>query len=237
MEQPRVLIADCREDFLLSMDTALQSRCHVTLCSSGKKALALLRSQPCDLLLLDLMLPELDGISLLEILHAEGLQPMVIAVTALINTYVIDSVQRLNVAYLIRKPCDLEAVAARIDDLLQEYSPRPAPCDDRRFVSDLLTSLSVKSKHVGFHYLLEAILAYAKHPEQSFTKELYPAIGKPSGRSGKLVERSIRSALDSAWAQREEAVWLRYFPAAPRRPTAAAFITALAQTLRCRNPE
>lgn len=232
MEQPRILIADCSEEFLLAMQELLKGRYRITLCRSGKQALEHLRTGPWDMLLLDLILPELDGLTLLESAGAKGIRPVVLVATSLISSYVIDSAQRLNIVYLVRKPCDLRAIAARIDDLCQSRSsPQKAP-DEKTFLSDLLLSLSLKPGHIGFRYLSDAISEYAKHPEQSFTKELYPKVGKRFGRAGTLVERSIRSALDSAWAQRDEAVWLQYFPPGSRRPPAATVIIRLSQVLR-----
>lgn len=229
-----LLIADSSEVFLLALTEVLRQRYHVLCCRDGKHALDLLRSEKCDMIVLDLMLPELDGISLLEQAIAEGVCPTVLAVTPLLNPYVIQSAERLGIGYLVRKPCDIHAIAARIEDLSQAL-PRPAPePDDRRFVSELLLSLGLSTKHKGYSYLLEAILRAAKDPGQAFTKVLYPAIGKQFNRSGDQVERSIRSALDAAWKHHDDAIWQQFFPLGSKRPTSAVVITRLAEVLRQR---
>lgn len=232
MSLPKLLIADGSEDFLLAMAQALQLRFHVLCCQDGKQALDLLRSEKCDMLILDLMLPELDGITLLETLAAENIRPTVLVTTLLLNSYVEAAVQRLHVAYLVRKPCTAAAVAARAEDLIGLCPPPDRSQEDRRFVSGLLLSLGLVAKHKGYSYLLECILSLAANPDQAYTKVLYPTVGKRFNRNGNHVERSIRSALDAAWKVRDDAVWQQYFPPSAKRPTGADFISRLAELLR-----
>lgn len=228
----KLLIADSNEDFLLALTDILQKRYHVLRCRDGNSALELLRRENCDIIVLDLMLPGLDGITMLENAAAEGIFPIVLAATPLLNEYVFQSAERLGISYLVRKPCDIRAIAARVDDLCGELPKPAAKQDDRRFVSELLLSLGISIKHDGYDYLLEAILRMAKDPDQAFTKVLYPEVGKLFNRSGSQVERSIRAALDSAWKHHDDAVWQQYFPPDSKRPTSAMIITRLAEVLR-----
>jgi len=232
----KILIADSSEDFLRELGRLLQPNYAVVPCQNGKTALALLRSEKCDMIVLDLMLPGLDGITLLEKAAAEDLHPIILALTPLLSEYVLQSAQRLNIRYLVRKPCDIGAVAARAEDLLQAITPKVPEPDLQTVAGDLLLSLGLSPKHDGFHYLAEAIVRIARQPDQAFTKVLYPEVGKLYHRSGAQVERSIRNALDSAWKKRDCRQWARYFPPGPKRPVSAAFITRLAEEIR-RNPE
>lgn len=228
----KVLIADGSDDFLLAMTQALQQRCQVLCCRDGIQALALLRRERCDLIILDLMLPSLDGITLLETAAAEDICPGILATTPLLNDYVLQTSERLHFGYLVRKPCDAAAVAARAADLLAMYPPPDRSLENRRSLSQQLLSLNLSTKHDGYDYLLEAIPSYAANPAQAFTKELYPAIGKQFQCSGNSVERSIRSALDAAWKIRSRDLWLQYFPGIVKRPTAAEFISRMAEIMR-----
>ena len=56
---------------------------------------------------------------------------------------------------------------------------------------------------------------FAKNPQQTLTKELYPDIAKLHGKSGAQVERSIRNAIEQAWQHRDERIWRMYFSPAP----------------------
>lgn len=230
MNTQTLLIADSNEDFQLTLAEALQGHYRVLCCTNGKEALAILRKEHCDILVLDLTLPELDGITLLQAAVEAGIHPMVLATTPFTSSYVLDAVNRLGVGYLMRKPCDVQATAARVADLNDSLHP-PVP-DSRTFVATQLLHFGICTKHDGYDYLREAILLMANDPRQAVTKELYPAVGAIYGRKGELVERSIRSALAAAWKQRDIQVWQRCFPSSTRCPTNTVFITRLAENLR-----
>ena len=76
----------------------------------------------------------------------------------------------------------------------------------------------------------------AQNPDISITKELYPVVGNICHSRSALVERSIRSAVDGAWRNRNDAVWLNYFRADASglipRPSNTLFISRLAGSLR-----
>ena len=133
------------------------------------------------------------------------------------------------------KPCDIDAVAARVADMTQrmKISAFAAP-DARTQVSNMLLSLRFSTKLRGYGYLREAVLLMAKKTGQSITKELYPAVAGCCGVTPVQVERSIRSAVQHAWERREAAVWKNYFPAdsgGDIRPSNGALITCLADRL------
>ena len=227
----KLLIADCNEEYRSALAAALESQYHVLCCRSGTEALALLQQEHPDIFVLDLMLPELDGLTLLERITANGICPMVLAATPILSEYVFSCAQRLGIEYLIRKPCDLEAIASRVRDLSRRLKSPEPQIDPVSYVSSLLLSLNVSTKHDGFAYLREAVLLMAKNPGQSVTKVLYPEVAHICGCNKDNVERSIRTALDSAWKKRDNETWLKYFPNAQHRPSNAVFISRLAEAL------
>lgn len=229
MDPRKLLIADSSDDFLSALTEALGDHYQIFCCRNGKEALALLRREQCGIFVLDLMLPELDGITLLECAAAESLFPKVLATTPLLSVYVQTSAARLGVCYLVRKPCDITALAARVADLSR--GPVPTRQDERSFIADLMLSFRVKTKCRGYRFLTEGIFLLADTPGMSVTKELYPAIAKICGCSAKNVERPMRSALESAWKRRDGPIWNIYFPDFPERPSSTEFICRLAQTL------
>lgn len=236
METRKLLIADGGEEFRRALKETLQGTYHVRTCRDGKEALRLLRSYKPDILVLDLMLPELDGISLLHSAIQDNLSPVVLATSKFINDYVLEAAGRLGVGYLIRKPCDIRATAARIVDLSQCACSVPLSQPDPRFhASNLLLSLGVPPKRAGYRYLREAIPIMAKNPHLSITKELYPTVAALCQSDGNNVEHSIRSAIHTAWEHRDDRLWQLYFPPDSTghipRPTNASFILRLADCL------
>ena len=233
MEALKLLIADGTEDFRIALADALRGSYRIRECSDGIQALELLRSFRPDLLVVDLMLPGLDGISLLQEAAEMESRPMVLATTRFQSEYVIDTVSKLGVGYLMIKPCDIRSTVSRIQDLRQRLNPpavtRPDP---GVFVSNLLLLLGVATNLRGYLYLREAIPMIARDRKQSITKELYPRIAKQFDCETACVERSIRSAIGSAWKRRDDRIWRGYFsPEANgqiKKPSNGKFITRLA---------
>lgn len=244
MEMRKLLIADASEEFRLALAETLRGNYIVRICQDGNQTLDVLQEMRPDILVLDLLLPGLDGISLLQKAAEAGLQPVVLATTAFSNDYVVDTLARLGVGYVMVKPCNIHAVADRIADLRQHLKPpavtRPDP---RTVVSNMLLSLSVPTKLKGYACLREAVLEAVRDPAQQVTKELYPKVAKNYGGNGPQVERLIRTAIDAAWKRRDERVWRLYFQPNQHgqleRPTNATFLSALAEhvSMGCPEPE
>lgn len=228
-----MLIADASEEFRTALAESLTGAYSVRMCQEGKQALQILCSLKPDVLVLDLMLPGLDGISLLQEAAEAGLRPMVLATTRFVNDYVLESAERLGVGYLMVKPCDVKATVSRIADLSQHLKPvAVSQPDSQTVVTNMLLSLGVPTKLKGFACLREAVLESMRDPGQLMTKELYPKVAKICEGSAIQVERSIRSAIAAAWEHRDEQVWRMYFKPNQegllKRPTNAAVISCLA---------
>ncbi len=236
MEKLKILIADTSESFCGALTDTLQGMYRVRSCREGNEALQILQSFRADILILDLMLTGLDGITLLQKLTLTELQPMVLATTRYVSDYILDAAERLGIGYLMVKPCGTDAVAARVADMTQRMKmPVFATPDPRTQVSNMLLSLRFSTKLRGYSYLREAVLLMAKNTGQSITKELYPAVASRCGVTPVQVERSIRSAVQHAWHRREGTAWQLYFPAGDKenfaRPSNGVLITSLADRL------
>lgn len=236
METMTVLIADSSEEFRSTLTNALQGNYRIRSCRTGKEALDILQRTPPDVLILDLMLPELDGISLLQTISVSGIHPTILATTRLANDYVVEATTKLGVEYLMIKPCDVRAIVSRVNDLCRKR-PRPkisAP-GSRTHISNLLISLGISTKLRGYPYLREAVLRMVGNPMQSITKELYPSVARQFGCNSAQVERSIRNAIQGAWNQRNDSLWAQIFQpdetGTVPRPSNATFITRLADRL------
>lgn len=212
MDMPRLLIADSNNEFRQILFDTLCVEYHVKTCSDGLEALELLRAFQPDILVLDLMLPGLDGISLLQRVSDEGILPAVLAMSTFHSSYVTGALQQLGVPYLMTKPCDLTAITDRLSDYRAALRPKAiATADLSTAVSNLLLALGFPTRLDGFLFLQAGIPMYLRDPSQSMTKELYVAIGQLFGKDGRQVERSIRSAIDIAWRNRDDRIWQMYF--------------------------
>lgn len=237
MEQRKLLIADASEEFCAALAERLKGTYTVRICQEGQQTLRILCSWKPDILVVDLMLPGLDGISLLQQAAENGLRPKVLATTRFANDYVVESVNQMGVDYIMVKPCDIRATAMRIADLSQHLKPPTvSQPDSRTAVSNILLMLNMPTKLKGFAGTREAVLEFVRDPAQQITKELYPKVAKLYDGNARQVERTIRSAINAAWERRDEQVWRMYFPpdrnGVLRRPSNGAFITGIANHIQ-----
>ncbi len=232
----KLMIADGMAETRQALETLFRDRCLVKTCADGESALELLRQFAPDVLVVDLMLPKTDGLSLLQMLRQWDMKTMVLAQTSIDSPYIMERLRRLDVAYVMRKPCQIQALEVRIQDFLAQLEDAPPQTQNGdQIVGNLLMTLGFSAKLAGYGYLLDAIPLYVKDPSQAITKELYVAVGELRKKEASLVERSIRSAIDKAWRERNDAIWRQYFRCAPDgtviRPSNGNFIARVAQAI------
>ncbi len=236
MDMPKLLIADNNDEFRQGLARAASDSCIVRSCATGAQALELAHSFRPDVLVLDLMLPELDGISLLHRVADAQLHPAVVALSYFTSVYVSSALSRLEVDVVLPKPCNLDALVGHIRDLAAARQPAALTQADLRTASaNLLLHMGISAKLDGFGYLQEALPIYAGDMSQAITKELYDSVGKLFNKDPRQVERSIRNAIELAWKNRDDALWREYFPTPPGlpvpKPSNGTFISRMATQL------
>lgn len=235
MDMPKLLIADVSDEYRQILFDNLSQNYIIKTCRDGMQALELLRSFRPDLLVVDLMLPGLDGISLMQRSRSEGICPATLVFCPYPSDYVVSALHRLEVSYLMSKPCDLQAVADRLADLALGLQPEPVQqANISSALSGLLLSLGMQARWNGFQFLQVGTAMYMRDPGIAITKELYVAIGKEYSKDARQVERSIRSAIESAWKTRDDQIWRLYFSTvggAIPKPSNSEFLARIANAL------
>lgn len=236
MQMHTLLIADGSELFTARLTELLRGSYHIRVCHDGHTALTQLREKKPDAMILDLLLPEMDGISLLHTAAAENIMPHVLGLTMFASPYVMESAEALGVAYLMMKPCEPEAVCARLKDMLRYSRPDPVVQPDARAtVSNVLLALRIPTKLRGYVCAREAILYLMRSPGISVTKELYPAVAALCEGTAAQVERAIRGAIQAGWMLGQTEVWAQFFAkgsdGSVRRPSNAEFLSRIADFL------
>jgi CheY-like chemotaxis protein len=237
MELLKILIADATEEFPAALNEHLRGEFLIRTCNEGNQTLEILSSYRPELLVLDMMLPGLDGISILQAMQELGLRPMVLCTSRFISDYVLQAMDRFDVGYLMVKPCDVVATVARIRDLSRKLDmPALIMPDMRSTVSNILIRLGMPTKLRGYCCAREAILCMMRQPGMSVTKELYPQVAKLCDGTTAQVERAIRGAIMAAWNCRDEQLWQKFFlpgtDGVIPRPTNAEFISRISDYLR-----
>lgn len=225
MDLRKVLIADPTEEFRAALTQALSSGFQVVTCARGDEAAALLDSEQPDLLILELSLPGLDGISLLEQLEA---RPPVLVVTELLTPYIHQALIRLRVEYAIRKPSPIQAVADRAYDLVRTADAAREPgC-----LQEALIRLGLSSGRQGFAHLLTGIPLLSRNRNQLLSKELYETIAALDHSTPAAVEKAIRESLRRGWESGDRREWSRLFPGRSQCPRNKEFLFRMADLLR-----
>lgn len=208
----KLLIAEGMEDLRLQLQEALKKEYQITACADGKTALELLEMQKPDALILDLMLPELDDLSILE--EASAVPPVVLCTSSIPTNYVAQAAADLGVGYILLKPCPVRSIVNRLKDIHHRLeNPSPAVLHPQARIAVHLRRLGIDPARDGGRQLRVGIPLYAQDSAQRLEKELYPAIIARCGGTEKNTEFTIRKAIRDAWKIKDDAIWSEYFSA------------------------
>ena len=207
----------------------LRRKYDITTCADGQTALELITTIRPNVLILDLTMPHLEGIYILE--QIQDIWPhIVLCITDFSSDYVVQTIQDLGVDYIFRKPCLPRAIVARLEHIAR-HVPSPMPMDLQSRTAQILLNLHLAPKSDGFLYLKIGIPLYHQDPSQLICKDIYGAIVQIYGLSGwKAVERSIRISIHNAWKE-APSIWEPYFPGLTEPPTNKAFICRISELL------
>jgi two-component system response regulator (stage 0 sporulation protein A) len=242
----RVLVADDNREFCDLLAQYIQSQTDFKLvgtAQNGRQVLELVQSEAPDVIVLDIIMPHLDGIGVLEQLNALGLarRPKVIMLTAFGQESIAQRVVALGADYYILKPFDLAVLAKRIRQIASGQPVRPVQAETRSLdieVTDVLHEIGIPAHIKGYLYLREAICLVVQRVELlgGVTKELYPSIAKRYATTPSRVERAIRHAIEVAWNRGNVDVIHSLFGHTINsdrgKPTNSEFIAMVADKLR-----
>lgn len=208
-----VVMADSSEDFRKLMGDIICAEDDIWLVSAvdnGVDALRSVRALRPDVLICDLMLRSMDGISLVRQLKEEGILPRTVVVSAFYSDIQMGLATDLGVDCYIPKPCRLE----RILESIRECAAVGATAEEkaagaaRQLASEQMSLAECAMQGIGmipyfsgYKYLEAAFAEILADREMllGVTKVLYPKLAEKFGTSPTSIERCIRSALDFAW--------------------------------------
>src|SRR6202167_5384036 len=125
---PKVLVVDDEPNIRELVEVALKFHgCAVAVSATGKDALHQVGTYEPDLMILDVMLPDMDGFEVCRALRTEGNDVPVIFLTARDTTS--DTIRGLTLGGddYVTKPFSVEALVARIRGVLRSTARAPSP--------------------------------------------------------------------------------------------------------------
>ena len=212
MQGYRILLVDDHQQLRKTLSdflTRQEGIARVREAANGADALKLLREESFDILITDIIMPLMDGYTLLEELRRMGGNPpKVIVISALNRDDFVTRAIELGAAFYMVKPFDMQHLLSRIRDLTGSRARAPQPAADlRRTVSlderlgSLFLTIGIPAHIKGYQFLRQAVKMVIQQPDiiNRITKELYPGIAKHFSTSASKVERAIRHAIEVAW--------------------------------------
>ena len=241
-----VLIADGSEAFCeeLRQRVGAVEGCHVVgAVTDGQRAAELLRQFRPDVLILDLMLPKMDGISVLKAAAELEHRPASVVMSSFVTDYVANMAASPGGQDFMLKPCDPRAVADRLRELREEAAPqrgmRPrGEVNVEAMVTSIIHEIGVPAHIKGYQYLREAIMIAVQDMDviNAITKVLYPQVAKTFQTTPSRVERAIRHAIEVAWDRGDLETLQRFFgytvSNTKGKPTNSEFIALIADKLQ-----
>lgn len=232
----KILIADASEVWRELLEQTLGREYEVRSCADGNQAMVLAEQFRPDVLILDLLLAGIDGLTLIKRLREREQSPRFIVIGRYFSNYITTALERYQVDSLIMKPCTTQCVAEHVAELLSQDTEAVPVCPDPfDYITALLVRLGAPTSQQGFRYLRRGIMLMMEDPSQQLTKSLYPALAAEFGTSHTNVEKSMRTTVTTAWSRRRDDIWRNYFPTTPSglipRPTAGQFLSRLADAV------
>lgn len=193
-----------------------------------------------DMIILDLVLPEIDGIFILDELKRLGIKKKMIVLSAYKDNNVLKDLGKYNVNYYMMKPFSLESLEMRIKDIIINTDGNHYN-DYQKIISKMLHTLGVPSHIKGYVYIREGINIMIESNEiiGGITKEIYPEIAKKYNTTSSRVERAIRHAIEISWNRGDydamEEIFGHSVDYDRAKPTNSEFIATIADHLRLGN--
>lgn len=259
MEKLNVAIADDNERMVDLLSTLVKGDKELELvgqAADGQEIYKIIKEKEPDVVLLDIIMPKMDGITVMEKLNEDPSvrkRPAFIIISAVGQERIIEDAFRLGACYYIMKPFDNDMVLNRIKQFRKfgkgirrenretgnlgragEISEKNLQID----VTDIIHEIGVPAHIKGYQYLRDAIMMSVEDMEMlnSITKILYPTIAKKHQTTPSRVERAIRHAIEVAWSRGKmdtiDALFGYTVSNGKGKPTNSEFIALIADKIR-----
>ena len=264
-EKITVLIADDNNEFAMTLASYLENDEEmevIGMAKNGNEAFDMIVSTRPDIVLLDVIMPHLDGLGVLEKLNAIHMDklPLCIMLSAVGQDKITQRAINLGAQYYVVKPIDINLLIKRVKDLKyfqpsqnknnfinREIKAQYIEIDSENkkseenleaLVTNIIHEVGVPAHIKGYQYLREAIMMVVNDIDviNQITKQLYPDIAIKYKTTPSRVERAIRHAIEVAWGRGQtdtvENIFGYTVSASKGKPTNSEFIAMIADKLR-----
>ena len=233
MENVNVVIVDDNPMILNTLDEVISSKAGLSVigrADNGKDAIDMIKDTQPDVVLLDLVMPQMDGITVVENIKKKTSMlknPAFIILSAVGGEQMTEEAFQAGANYFLMKPFDKDILVNKIRRIgkrpvrpvpgkvleapLKAATPEEAAMNREEYMKEhletditkMLHELGIPAHIKGYQYLRDAISMVVRDREmmEAVTKILYPEIAKKNYTSSSRVERAIRHAIEVAWGR------------------------------------
>lgn len=233
MGNVNVVIVDDNPMILNTLDEVISSEAGLSVigrADNGKDAIDMIKDTQPDVVLLDLVMPQMDGITVVENIKKKTSMlknPAFIILSAVGGEQMTEEAFQAGANYFLMKPFDKDILVNKIRRIgkrpvrpvpgkvleapLKAATPEEAAMNREEYMKEhletditkMLHELGIPAHIKGYQYLRDAISMVVRDREmmEAVTKILYPEIAKKNYTSSSRVERAIRHAIEVAWGR------------------------------------
>lgn len=256
----QIYLVDDSQDMIQKMKDGLRSSKLFEVIGSalnGEQCLHELHAHTIDILVLDLIMPTVDGMEVLDSLKKHHIEVRhIVCTTPILNDFIISQLQRYDVDYILMKPFELDSLEQRLrvicgfspkvpatDPMIQvnldaDEQQRMQKLELESEITSLLHEIGIPAHIKGYMYLRTAILETYLNVDflGQITKVLYPEIARKYETTASRVERAIRHAIEVAWNRGNidaiDDIFGYTISASKAKPTNSEFIAMISDKLR-----
>ena len=238
----KILLTDSSEDARGLLQAALERSGRfeiVAATGDGTQVVDLVRLHKPDILVLDLILPGLDGLSIMRKLKDED-RPEILVMSNFVRQEMVAEAGNLGAAMFISKPYNEDAVIDHLMRIAEKRSEQFHAPGLEEMVTAIIHEVGVPAHIKGYQYVREAIMITVEDMDviNSVTKILYPEVAKRYHTTPSRVERAIRHAIEVAWDRGDIETLQRFFGYTVSnikgKPTNSEFIAMISDRIRLR---
>lgn len=245
--QYSAIIADNNREYLQLLNEFLLETgafYDVDYAFDGREALTLVEEKKPNLLVLDLIMPILDGFAVLEELYQSGYSaPTKVVMTSAVGLdFIMKKAESYHIDYIFLKPFEKKVFKRRIIDLMTHNTDRSGfwakpKQDASEIVTKHIKTVGITANIKGYHYLRDAILLVHKNFDlmSRLTTGLYACVAQKYNSTPQCVERAMRHAIETAWNRGNIGILEEFFGytilETRGKPTNGEFIAMLADKL------
>lgn len=192
-----------------------------------------------DVIVMDLLLPKIDGLFILSELRRRDIHKNVIITTGFKEDKIMEEANMYGVDYYMLKPVNFMSLEKRLLSLCLNKKNSMIFNQDA-IITDLLHSLGIPSHLRGFKYIRDGILLIynSVHPISYITKDIYPELSKKYDTTPSRIERAIRHAIEVSWNRGDVDLMDELFGNSLNinrdKPTNAEYLTTISDRLKIR---